>query len=573
MNRRIRLVASLVAAAWLGGADSAAALSTFTARFVGGIVGPDIEQTAVLYVHYFPGDGEAIVGADFDCDHAVLNLAGAESSRGTVRALRPAIRVDYGEAPLGGESVDTLRVELRATQSQADLEWQGTIYSSADPGGGVAHRAAFALQVRPALGLELGVAPDRVFAGQRADLLLTVHNVDPRDRALEELVLFPPEGLSVLGGETTVGWKQPLAPGETDTLSWQVLVDQEAAGALVLRGTARSARLHESPAPLVRVLVATPPRARVSWATALAEVGKSTSFVYECRNPGTEPIALAGLRVEIPEAFAEVALSQRLEGASLTVGDSGRGGRIEVTDLGVLEAGAAVELAVQAKPLRPGSFPWKGSFSLPGATARIPVAGETVVSAVLPRPQAGPGGDGLAYPTDVQLVNRALSEAFGREAEEFLLPRGATICLEPDEAKGEDWLVEDVLHQVLMRWGYRVLLEAPDTGDRGAEVLYYRKIDSGVVYSPLKRGWGLSGSWHRREAYGDLLLRLEVAGRAVWARRVRASRADEVPESMSELLGGSEVVERTVIKSSHKLIERGLSASIVGGLIYIFFAP
>jgi hypothetical protein len=255
------------------------------------------------------------------------------------------------------------------------------------------------------------------------------------------------------------------------------------------------------------------------------------------------------------------------------VGDGGRGGRIEVTDPGVLEPGESLELAVQAKPLRPGSFPWKGSFSLSDAAEGIPVAGETVVSAVLPRSQAQPAGDGLAYPTDVQLVDRALSEAFQREAEEFLLPRGATIYLEPDDAKGEDWLVEDVLHQVLMQRGYRVLLQAPDTGDRGADVLYYRKIDSGVVYSPLKRGWQLWGSRHRREAYGDVLLRLEVAGRAIWAKRVRAHRTDEVPESMSELLGGSDVVERTVVKSSHKLIERGLSASIVGGLIYIFFAP
>ena len=59
----------------------------------------------------------------------------------------------------------------------------------------------------------------------------------------------------------------------------------------------------------------------------------------------------------------------------------------------------------------------------------------------------------------------------------------------------------------------------------------------------------------------------------MWAGRVPAYLTDEVPADKIELLGGSDVVDRTVTEPDHKMVERGLSASIIGGLFYIFFAP
>jgi hypothetical protein len=39
------------------------------------------------------------------------------------------------------------------------------------------------------------------------------------------------------------------------------------------------------------------------------------------------------------------------------------------------------------------------------------------------------------------------------------------------------------------------------------------------------------------------------------------------------MLGGSDIVERTVVQADNKLVARTLSASILGGLLYIFFVP
>jgi hypothetical protein len=97
--------------------------------------------------------------------------------------------------------------------------------------------------------------------------------------------------------------------------------------------------------------------------------------------------------------------------------------------------------------------------------------------------------------------------------------------------------------------------------------------DSRIVYTPRKKRLNLFGSRRLRQAYGDLFLRLERVGKVAWANRVPAYITDEVPADKMELLGGSDMVERTIVEPDFKLIERGLSASIIGGLLYIFFVP
>ena len=119
--------------------------------------------------------------------------------------------------------------------------------------------------------------------------------------------------------------------------------------------------------------------------------------------------------------------------------------------------------------------------------------------------------------------------------------------------------------------GYQVLVRQPE--DSPADVVYYRLVRARVVYSPTARRLLPWSNEQRRDAYGDLFLRIETtADRIVrWDRRVQAYSSDLVPKGLHEVLGGGDMVEQTVIKPENKAIVRGLSGGILGGLFYIFF--
>ena len=55
-----------------------------------------------------------------------------------------------------------------------------------------------------------------------------------------------------------------------------------------------------------------------------------------------------------------------------------------------------------------------------------------------------------------------------------------------------------------------------------------------------------------------------------WEQRIRSYKKDSVTGASADILGG-EAVKRATIKADNKIVERGLSASIIGGLVYIFF--
>ena len=60
--RRLLWCTIWVVAALLVGKTQVEARSTLTARFAHkAIAGPGLDQQAMLYLHYFPGDGEAVV--------------------------------------------------------------------------------------------------------------------------------------------------------------------------------------------------------------------------------------------------------------------------------------------------------------------------------------------------------------------------------------------------------------------------------------------------------------------------------------------------------------------------------
>ena len=181
-------------------------------------------------------------------------------------------------------------------------------------------------------------------------------------------------------------------------------------------------------------------------------------------------------------------------------------------------------------------------------------------------------GDDSIYPTDVQLVSLALRKSLEDALGEFPLAPNARIFLQGQKESARNWIAEDVLMEVLIRRGFRIVLKPLREGISEAGVLHYRLADPKVLYTPWKEKWFSVRSWIQREAYGNLYLRLhDPGGRVLWTRRIEAHEMDRVPADRIELLGGGTAVTRTMSETGSRIIERGLSASIIGGLFYIFF--
>lgn len=544
-----------------GRPEDAQARSTVVAHFaVQAVAGPDIEQTLPLYLHYFPGDGEAILSAEIACDPVQVQVKTARSALGAVQAVAPLIRVDYTGRPLGREQIDTLLVSLVPRRSPGQLHWQARIYSSGDPAGQPAHTAVFALGIQPPLRLELEIGPDRVFPREQTPLEVRVRSAD--SRLLEGIDWEWPEGLSASREYARTHWPSPLAEGAQAILEWQVRIGPQPPGPLRLRGRAWGPQVAGSPVEAVlEVAVAPLAQVRVVGADFL-EVGAPGRLVYEWQNPGAEALDLAELRMEVPAAFSPV----RPVNPPMPV--EIQPGALLLRQIGSLAPGAVMRLELETTPRQPGPFPWPGAFRPATRSDFIAASGQTVVRVVYP-PAEKPVERG-AWPTDLELLSQALGQAVERELRDLPLPPATQVCLEPYEKGEKNWVIDDALLEALLRQGYRVTLK--QQGAAAAALLHYRLADARVVYTPA--GWNPFRARQRREAYGELYVHLEEADRRIsWMRRIRAYLADEVPADQAEVLGAAALVKRTQVEAQHKLVERGLSASIIGGLFYIFFIP
>ena len=557
----------------LGRGDGAEARSTLAARFAEkGIAGPGIEQTVVLYLHFFPGDGEAIVGARVGLDPGQIELAGVRSSLGRGRVGGEGLEIDYAEEPLAQECVDTLRVRLVARVEEAQLQWRASIFSSLDPRGEAAHFTNAELAVGPPLGLEIEVIPRRFFPGERTDLRVVVHNRDALRRPIAEVAWEWPAGIAAGGEETITRWDPELQAGDRDTLEWQVRIEPRDSGPLVLKGRAKADGVSGSLIPEVELQMLALPEARLRATPRTLEVGVPGSVAYQWVNTSAEPIELEGLRVEVGEAFARVSVSTARRDVDAAVVGDGEQRSVLLGRVGILEPGDSVQVEVETLPLRAGPFNWR-SFAQPkGRREFIPLRRTADLRVVAHQPEDGAAGEGAGQPpTDLQMVQQALGA--GLRDRDFQLPLhpGAQLYLRPDTKGKGNWIVEDALIAELMAQGFGIQLRAPQPGETDIATLAYRTVETRVVYAPLRKGWRLWRGGQRREASGDLFLRLEKDGRVVWTERVKAFDADRIAGGRSEWLGGGDMVERTVVQPNNKLIERGLSASIIGGLFYIFF--
>ena len=248
-----------------------------------------------------------------------------------------------------------------------------------------------------------------------------------------------------------------------------------------------------------------------------------------------------------------------------------------------LAPGDVLSVELEAVPRRSGPFAWAGSFVPEGRDQAIPAGGDMVLVWVDPDAEEGEEGengeDEAAVPTDLETVTMAMRELLIQQIAAAPLTGGQRVRLSPTDRPSRSWVVEELLTEALMENGISVVLRQPDgenaSREDGMATLYYRLVDTRVVYTPaggvLRSLFG--GEKKSRQASGDLLLRLErVDGTVDWARRVQATRTDVVAARQVDWLGSEDVLHEEV-KGGNKILELGLSGSIAIGLLLIFFAP
>jgi TolB-like protein len=231
---------------------------------------------------------------------------------------------------------------------------------------------------------------------------------------------------------------------------------------------------------------------------------------------------------------------------------------------GELAPGEDRSVELDLTPTGTGPFAWTGGFRPPGRESSLDL-GLSVVRVVAP---AGPQAEPAAEVTDLELVSQGLRAELETAIDAIPLPRGAAVSLATEEEDDADWVVEGLVTRGLLRRGVRVLArDAP-------HVLRYRVADARVVYSTAGSSFGLFGSARRREARAVVYLRLEDAGqRVLWVRRLDGRQQDPAVSQPAGWLSAGEGFPQSRIEPDRRYLELGLSGAILGGLLFIFFAP
>jgi len=192
------------------------------------------------------------------------------------------------------------------------------------------------------------------------------------------------------------------------------------------------------------------------------------------------------------------------------------------------------------------------------------------------------------YPTNLDLVQKALSQAANKTLQFVPQERRYEILLQSAQNQGSDWLIEGALAKLLTQSGYRVILKKGESSSKEGEevwsgemdtviVFYYRTINLGVIYQKIwqKGLWGKRYVDRAAQAKIHLSLRDSESGRVIAIGEVDGSAADTVPEEFLPLLEDNLISPtKLFIKESHfnRILEPLLVSGVVGGLIYLFYS-
>jgi len=556
-----RVIPAFCAVLWLGSPAVVEGRSTAVLRLSHEALAAQAQQQISLYVQYFVGDGEAIVRSRLTYSAAELQVDNAVSGLGTARVHPTHIEIDYAEEPLTGVLVDTLHVDVKALGSARSIALVVEIESSVSEG--VAHRHEALLRVEPGPQATWSITPKQLFRGESALLTLRVEHKDNQGRPLRGVRWVWPEGIQPSQVEE-IAWSGTVAAGDTLVETVEVNVDELTRGEQRIRALAAVGEL--PPIPLEELGLRVDPLPIAEVVADVIDVGQEQVIAFRWHNHSARSMVVDALRLEVNSAFSDVALADEETQARLEMQDGLRYVTIDVPE--ELEPNGYVQVDLRVRPQRPGPFTWR-AFARPGErTDFIPLAGDLLVMVAWPAGKQA--ARTRAMPTDLELVSESFLQALDEQMGSLPMDRDVPIYLEGDVKNDANWIVEDVLGEVVRARGHRLLVRAPEGGEEAA-VIRYRLVSSRVVYSS---GSGLPFLRKNkvREAYGDLVLRLVDQRDQVvrWERRIRAYKKDSVPGASADILGG-EAVKRATIEADNKVVERGLSASILGGLVYIFF--
>ena len=417
----------------------ASARSTLSARLdQPAIAGPALDQQSILYLHYFPGDGEAIVSAELK-SLGNARLQNVRSALGKAQLEKESIAIDYAARPLAGEHIDTLYIDLVAAEV-GKVAWSAAIYSSLDPQGTPAHQVEFDLAVRPPPALSWSIEPQRVYQGERFDLRAIVRFDDASGPPLEGLNWNWPPELSWPEGDAPQRWEGSLATGQSDTLSWTVRVASTHLGPLPLAVTAQvsgqspvdlaAQHLQVDPLPVMEL----EPGFMMAAKPEFMEVGKRGPITCIWRNESADPIGLSALRLQVAPAFSDVSLVEGPPGAALVQSDEEAAPSLLVSGLDSLEAGAAIRVTLEAVPQRPGPFTWQSACKPVGREHFIPLRGANTIR-VMWKEMAQAQGGKKQTPTDLQLINQAFVAALNHQMDALPLSPGTRLFLQAGDRK------------------------------------------------------------------------------------------------------------------------------------------
>ena len=556
-----KMVLAVCAVLWSGWLAVVEGRSTAVLRFSHEAIASPSQQQISLYFQYFVGDGEAIVRSYLKYPEAELRINNAGSDLGNARIRPTHVEIDYSEAPLTGVRVDTLNINMSALGTARSVPLVVEIESSAV--NGVAHRHEALLRVKPGPQSVWSITPQQVFRGESTRLSLRVGHEDGLERLLHEVQWVLPDGIQPSNAED-LAWSGAVAVGDTLVETVEVMVDEKLAGeqrvgALVTVGDL-------PPIPLKGLSLRVDPLPVAEIVADVIDVGQEQIIALRWHNHSAHSMLVDALRLEVNSAFSDVTLVDEEAGARLEMQESLR--YITIDEPRQLEPNEYVQVDLRVRPQRPGPFIWR-AFARPQEREDfIPLVGDLLV--MVAWPEGKKTARNRALPTDLELVSASFLHALDEQMGVLPINRDVPIYLEGDMKNDANWIVEDVLGEVVRARGHRLLVQEPEEGAEAA-IIRYRLVSSRVVYSS-GGGLPLLERSKVREAYGDLVLRLvDQQDRVVrWERRIRSYKKDSVPRTSAGILGG-EAVKRATIEADNKMVERSLSASIIGGLVYIFF--
>ncbi len=178
------------------------------------------------------------------------------------------------------------------------------------------------------------------------------------------------------------------------------------------------------------------------------------------------------------------------------------------------------------------------------------------------------------YRTDLEMVKETLWGASVRGLEGSPLSTGLSVSLHSLKEDERDWILMDVLTEVLLDRGCNVAANITDSLSvgNGDYSLYFR-----IAYIKLscrpRSFLKLFKKSLERDVQADVLFRISdnSDGAVVWTKWVKGRDKDLIPNKYNKLLGDEESIERYMIEKEGKLVEALVALGVISSIVFVAF--